>query len=243
MVKPKYRKILLKLSGESLLPPGERFGVDKVKAGWIAAEVKSLIDKKISVAIVIGGGNIFRGVKAETDGMDRVRADTVGMLSTVINGLVLLEGFEKAGIDAELLSAREVSLAAKLYEPHLGRKLWENGKTLILVGGTGNPYFSTDTAASLRAVELGAEVILKGTKVDGIYDCDPKSNPRAKLFEKLTFSEVLSRNLKVMDSTAVSMCRDNNIPIIVFNLMGEGNLFEAVMGKRGTTVYGDKDIR
>jgi uridylate kinase len=243
MPKPKYKRVLLKLSGESLLPPNEKYGVGIEAAHWIAQEVESVREKDVSIAVVIGGGNIFRGLTAENEGMNRVRADAMGMLATVINGLALVEIFERKGIDVRLMSAREVSTAAELYIPQTAKDYWKKGRVLILTGGTGNPYFSTDTAASLRAAEIGAEVILKGTKVEGVYDCDPKKNPNAKFFEGLTYDEVLARNLKVMDATAISMCRDNNIPIVVFNIFKKGNLLKAVMGEKiGTVVYGSKNI-
>lgn len=243
MSKPKYKKVLLKLSGETLLPPNEKYGVGIEAADWIATEVNEIRDKGVSVAIVIGGGNIFRGATAQNEGMNRVRADAMGMLATVINGLALVEIFERKGIDVRLMSAREVSTAAELYVPQIAKDYWHKGRVLILTGGTGNPYFSTDTAASLRAAEIGADVILKGTKVEGVYDSDPKKNPNAKFFDSLTFSDALNRNLKVMDSTAISMCRDNNIPIVVFDIFKKGNLMKTVLGEKiGTVVYGHKSL-
>lgn len=244
MSKPKYKKVLLKLSGESLLPPNEKYGIGIEAAQWIAQEVEAVREKEVSIAIVIGGGNIFRGLAAqENEGMNRVRADAMGMLATVINGLALVEIFERKGIDVRLMSAREVSTAAELYVPQAAKEYWKKGRVLILTGGTGNPYFSTDTAASLRAAEIGADVILKGTKVDGVYDSDPVKNPNAKFFDGLTYDEVLARNLKVMDATAISMCRDNNIPVVVFNIFKKGSLLKAVTGEKiGTVVYGSKNI-
>ena len=243
MAKAKYKKVLLKLSGETLLPPNEKYGVGIEAAEWIATEVGEVREKGVTVAIVIGGGNIFRGLQASKGGMNRVRADSMGMLATVINGLALVEIFERKGIDVILMSAREVSTAAELYVPQTAKEYWKEGRVLILTGGTGNPYFSTDTAASLRAAEIGAEVILKGTKVEGVYDSDPVKNPNAKFFDQLTFSDVLTRNLKVMDATSISMCRDNNIPIVVFDIFKKGNLLKTVMGdKIGTVVYGHKNL-
>lgn len=243
MSKPKYKKVLLKLSGETLLPEGAKHGIGINAANWIASEIKTICDLGVSVAIVIGGGNIFRGNVAEAGGMNRVRADTMGMLSTVINGLALQEALERMGISHHHLTAIEIATVAELFIPQIAQNYWKEGNVLILTGGTGHPYFSTDTAASLRAVEIGAEVIFKGTKVDGVYDSDPVKNPNAKRFDKLTFDEVLSRQLKVMDSTSISMCRDNNIPIIVFNIFDKGNLKKVVMGEQiGTVVYGNKSI-
>ena len=233
--------MLLKLSGETLLPEGAKYGIGVNAADWIANEIKTVCDLGVSVAIVIGGGNIFRGASAEAGGMNRVRADTMGMLATVINGLALQEALERKGIKEHHLTAIHISTVAEVFVPQVAMDYWKEGSVLILTGGTGHPYFSTDTAASLRAVELGADVIFKGTKVDGVYDSDPVKNPAARRFEALTFDEVLSRQLKVMDSTSISMCRDNNIPIIVFNIFEKGNLRKAVVGEKiGTVVYGNK---
>jgi len=243
MSKPKYKHILLKLSGETLLPEGAKYGIGVNAADWIANEIKTVCDLGVSVAIVIGGGNIFRGGVAEAEGMNRVRADTMGMLATVINGLALQESLERRGIKERHLTAIEIATVAELFVPQVALNYWKEGNVLILTGGTGHPYFSTDTGASLRAVEIGADVIFKGTKVDGVYDSDPKKNPGAKRFDKLTFDEVLNRQLKVMDSTSISMCRDNNIPIVVFNIFEKGNLKRAAMGEEiGTVVYGHKSI-
>jgi uridylate kinase len=243
MSKPKFKRILLKLSGETLLPEGAKYGIGVNAADWIANEIKTVCDLGVSVAIVIGGGNIFRGGTAEAEGMNRVRADTMGMLATVINGLALQESLERKGIKERHLTAIEIATVAELFVPQVALNYWKEGNVLILTGGTGHPYFSTDTGASLRAVEIGADVIFKGTKVDGVYDSDPKKNPGAKRFDKLTFDEVLNRQLKVMDSTSISMCRDNNIPIVVFNIFEKGNLKRAAMGEEiGTVVYGHKSI-
>jgi uridylate kinase len=241
MSKPKYKRILLKLSGETLLPEGAKYGIGINAADWIASEIKTITDMGTSVAIVIGGGNIFRGGAAEAAGMNRVRADTMGMLATVINGLALQEALEKKGTPQRHLTAIEIATVAELFVPQVALNYWKDGNVLILTGGTGHPYFSTDTAASLRAVEIGAEIIFKGTKVDGVYDSDPVKNPGARRFDELSFDEVLSRQLKVMDSTSISMCRDNNIPIVVFNIFEKGNLKKAAMGEKiGTVVYGNK---
>jgi len=239
MAKPKYKRVLIKLSGETLLPQGARHGISLDAANWIASEIKAVYDLGVSVAVVIGGGNIFRGSFTEAAGMNRVRADSMGMLATVINGLALQETLERQGVPLHHLTAIEIATVAELFIPQVAEEYFNARKVLVLTGGTGHPYFSTDTAASLRAVEIGAEVILKGTKVDGVYESDPVKNPKAKRFDKLTFDEVLARQLKVMDATSISMCRDNNIPIVVFNIFEKGNLFKAVMGETiGTVVYG-----
>lgn len=226
------------------MPEGAKYGIGMDAANWIASEIKEVCDRGVQVAIVIGGGNIFRGNTAESMGMNRVRADCMGMLATVINGMALQEALERTGIKLHHLTAIEIATVAELFIPQVADAYWKEGSVLILTGGTGHPYFSTDTAASLRAVEIGAEVIFKGTKVDGVYDSDPVKNPNAHRFDKLTFDEVLARQLKVMDSTSVSMCRDNNIPIVVFNIFKKGNLLKAVTGESiGTVVYGHKDTR
>jgi uridylate kinase len=243
MAKPKYKRILLKLSGETLLPQGAKHGISMDAAEWIASEIKEVCDLGVSVAVVIGGGNIFRGGQAEAAGMNRVRADSMGMLATVLNGLALQEALERLNVPLHHLTAIEIATVAELFIPQIADNYYQKGNVLILTGGTGHPYFSTDTAASLRAAEIRTEVILKGTKVDGVYDSDPMKNPQAKRFEKLTFDEVLARQLKVMDSTSISMCRENNIPIVVFNIFEKGNLLKAVMGENiGTVVYGRKDL-
>jgi uridylate kinase len=233
---PKYRRVLLKLSGEALL--GEQgFGIDHETLSAIARQVNCVRELHVEVAIVIGGGNIFRGKAA--GGIDRTQADYMGMLATVINGLALQDALEKIGVPTRVLSA--ISMA-QIAEPYIRRRAvrhLEKGRVIILAAGTGNPYFTTDTTAALRGVELGAEVILKATKVDGIYSADPLKDPSAERYASLSYLDVLNRGLTVMDNTAITMCMDNNLPIIVFDLMQEGNIEKVVLGEEiGTLVYG-----
>ncbi len=237
MGKPAYRRILLKLSGEALLGDKE-FGISADVLQHYATEVKAVAAQGVQVGIVIGGGNIFRGIEASEGGMaDRAQADYMGMLATVINGMALQNALEKEGLDTRLMSAITMN---QICEPFIRRRAvrhLEKGRIVIFGGGTGNPYFTTDTAAALRASEIGAEVLLKGTKVDGVYDDDPQRNPRARKYQTLSFDEVLARNLRVMDASAVSMCRDNRIPIIVFSIQTPGNLQRLVNGEPvGTTI-------
>ena len=234
-----YRRILLKLSGEAL--SGKRgYGFDSTAIETISRQVKEVHDLGIETAVVIGGGNIFRGLEASAEGMNRVTADQMGMLGTMINGLALQDSLEKTGVTVRVLSSRSVD---ELVEPFSRRQTLgylEQGHIVIFVGGTGNPFFSTDTAASLRAAQIGADVILKGTKVDGVYDGDPVTDPSARKFDTITFDEVLNLGLKVMDSTAIAMCRDNNIPVVVFNLTKEGTLLRVVNGEPLGTIVKDK---
>jgi uridylate kinase len=206
----------------------------------IAVQIKELRDLKVEVSVVIGGGNIYRGRMASDEGLDRVTADYMGMLATVINALALQDSLEKKGVFTRVMTAIEMQ---KLAEPYIRRRAMrhlEKGRVVIFAGGTGNPYFTTDTTAALRAIEVGAEVILKATQVDGIYDSDPKKNPKAKKFDKLSYLDVIKNKLKVMDSTAVSLCMDNNLPIIVFNMGKTGNIKRAVFGEKiGTIVQGE----
>jgi uridylate kinase len=232
----KYRRILLKLSGEALM--GDLpYGIDNEKLKEYAQEIKQAIDSGCEVAVVIGGGNIFRGVAGAAKGMDRVQGDYMGMLATVINGMALQGALEDAGVKTRLQSAIEMD---KVAEPFIKRRAvrhLEKGRVVIFGAGTGNPYFTTDTAATLRAIEIGADVILKGTRVDGIYDCDPEKNADAKKFNSLTFDEVFDKNLKVMDMTAFTLSRENKLPIIVFDMNRAGNLLKIVEGERvGTLV-------
>src|SRR5574341_1915966 len=217
MTKPKYRRVILKLSGESLM--GETsYGIDPKAAFSIAEQVKEVKELGVQIAIVIGGGNIFRGISASADGFDRTTADYMGMLATVINGMALQDALEKVGVMTRLQTALEM---AKIAEPYIRRRAMrhlEKGRVVIFAGGTGNPYFSTDTAAALRAMEINADAILKATKVDGVYDKDPMLHPGARKFKELTYIDVLNRNLKVMDATAISLCMDNGLPIVVFDL-------------------------
>jgi uridylate kinase len=232
----RYKRVLLKLSGEALL--GEKsFGIDRSFTDYIAREVRSVHDLGVQVSAVVGGGNIFRGVSENAQGMDRVSADQMGMLATVINGLALQDALERVGLTTRVLSAIEMREVAEPFIRRRAMRHMEKGRVVIFAGGTGNPYFSTDTAAALRAMEVKAEVILKGTKVEGIYDADPLTHPRAKRFERLTYLEVLQKGLKVMDTTAISLCMDNGLPIIVYNLKQQGNLRRIVLGQRiGTKV-------
>ena len=230
-----YNRILLKLSGEALA--GEQgFGIVPDAMQSICREVKKLQETGIQVAVVIGGGNIFRGISASSQGMDRVTADYMGMLATVINGLALQDEFGKIDVSARLISSIPI---VEISEPFVLRRTiryLEEGHIVIFAGGTGNPYFSTDTAASLRAAQIKADAILKGTKVDGVYESDPVHNPGAKKFDAITYNDVLERGLKVMDATAIAMCRDNRIPIVVFNLTTEGELMRVVNGEPMGTI-------
>ncbi len=231
-----YKRILLKLSGEALM--GERqYGIDPKRLAEYAKEIKKVTDKGVEVAIVIGGGNIFRGVAGASNGMDRVQGDHMGMLATVINGLALQSALEDAGIPTRLQSAIEVNEVA---EPFIRRKAMrhlEKGRVVIFSGGTGNPYFTTDSAAVLRAIEINADVILKGTRVDGIYTADPEKDKNAVKFNNISFEEVLKKGLKVMDTTAFTLSQENKLPIIVFDMNTKGNLLKLIEGEKiGTKV-------
>lgn len=241
MWKPKYRRVLLKLSGESMLHHSDRFGINREAVDIISHEIKEVHDKGVQIAIVLGGGNIFRGLSDTAKGMDRSTADSIGMLATVINSLAMQDSLEKADVDTRVLTAVHIHSFAEPYIKRRALRHMEKGRVVIIGGGTGNPYFSTDTAAVLRALELNAEIILKGTKVDGVYSADPVKAPDAKRFEEINFMDVIKRSLKVMDSTAISMCMDNNLPVIVFNIFDSGNLKKVVMGERvGTYVHGQE---
>ena len=231
-----YKRILLKLSGEALL--GERqYGIDPLRISQYAKEIKTVIEHGLEVAVVIGGGNIFRGVSAASNGMDRVQADYMGMLATVINGLALQSSLEECEVQTRLQTAIKIEAVA---EPYIKRKAvrhLEKKRVVIFGGGTGNPFFTTDSAAVLRAIEINADVILKGTRVDGIYDSDPEKNKNAVKFDSISYKNVLDKNLKIMDSTAFTISQENNLPIIVFNMNIAGNLLNLVKGyKIGTTV-------
>jgi uridylate kinase len=236
MSKPKFKRILLKLSGEALMG-SQSYGLDVKVIDSISKEIKTVYGLGVEVAIVIGGGNIFRGIAASANGMDRATADYMGMLATVINALALQDALEKKGVYTRVMSAIEMK---ELAEPYIRRRAvrhLEKGRVIIFAAGTGNPYFTTDTAASLRAMEIHADVILKGTKVDGVYDRDPIKDKRAKKYHELTYIDVLKKELKVMDATAISLCMDNKLPIIVFNLKTKGNIERIVKGgKVGTIV-------
>lgn len=236
MSSPAFRRILLKLSGEVLA--GEQgFGIDPKKATELANEVKSIYEMGVSIGLIIGAGNIFRGLEASSKGMDRVTGDYLGMLATIMNAISLQDALEKVGVETRTLSAITVS---KIAEPYIRRRAlrhMEKGRVVIIAGGTGNPYFTTDTAAALRATELHAEVLIKGTKVDGVYDKDPVVNSDAKRYKNISFNEVLSKNLRVMDLTAITLCKENALPIRVFNINNKGNLKRLLNGEDiGTTV-------
>ena len=236
----RYRRILLKLSGEALM--GDKpFGIDPVVIRQIAREVAAVHADGVEVAMVVGGGNIFRGLAASASGMDRSTADYMGMLATVMNALALQDGLEKEGVKTRVQSALSMN---EVSEPFIRRRAvrhLEKGRVVIFAAGTGNPYFTTDTAASLRAAEIGADVILKATKVDGVYDSDPKKNPAARKFSELSFKDVLNLELKVMDATAISLCKDTDISIVVFDLSRPGNIEKVIRGEPiGTLVTGNK---
>ena len=232
----KYQRILLKLSGEALMG-NRQYGIDNDRLREYALEIKEVVQTGCQVAIVIGGGNIFRGLAGAAKGMDRVQGDYMGMLATVINGMALQGALESEGLKTRLQSAIEMD---KVAEPFIKRKATrhlEKGRVVIFGAGTGNPYFTTDTAATLRAIEIGADVILKGTRVDGIYDSDPETNKDAVKYNSLTFQEVFDKNLKVMDMTAFTLSQENNLPIIVFDMNAKGNLLKIVEGENiGTLV-------
>jgi uridylate kinase len=231
-----FGRILLKLSGEALLG-AKTFGIDRTFTDYLAVEIKSVAALGVQVGVVVGGGNIFRGVSDAASGMDRVSADHMGMLATIINALALQDALERAGVQTRVLSAIEMKEVAEPFIRRRAIRHMEKKRVVIFAGGTGNPYFSTDTAAALRAMEIKAEVVFKGTKVDGIYDADPLKNPKAKKFDTLTYLDVLKKDLKVMDATAISLCKDNKLPIIVYDLKSSGTLRRIVQGEKvGTMV-------
>lgn len=236
MPAPKYKRILAKLSGETLMGD-QNFGINPEMINYIAGEVRSVYDLGVQIALVIGGGNIFRGVAARSYGMDRTSADHIGMLATVINSIALQDALEKRGVQTRVQTAIEMCAVAEPYILRRAIRHLEKGRAVIFAAGTGNPYFTTDTAAALRAQEIDAEVLLKATKVDGIYDADPVLDARARKMDHVTYLEVLKRQLKVMDSTAVSLAMDNRLPVIVFNLRVKGNLRRVVCGENvGTRI-------
>lgn len=238
----KYKRILLKVSGEALLGD-QGHGIDGNVLDQYANEIKSVHDADIEVAVVIGGGNIFRGVKGATEGMDRVQGDYMGMLATMINSMALQDALERKGVHTRLMSAIRMEEIAEPYIRRRAIRHLEKGRVVIFGAGTGNPYFTTDTAASLRAIEIEADVILKGTRVDGIFDSDPEINPEAKKFDIITGDEILDRRLSVMDLTAFTLCRENETPIIIFNMNVDGNLKRVVCTDEaiGSTVVWDED--
>ncbi|MGQ9571311.1 MAG: UMP kinase [Thermodesulfovibrionales bacterium] len=239
MKKLKFKRVILKISGEAMMGDKD-FGIDPFTVDYIAREIKKALSTGVEIAIVIGGGNLFRGVEASVKGIERASADYMGMLATVINALALQNSLEKQSIPTRVQTAIEMK---ELAEPYIRRKAirhLEKGRIVIFAAGTGNPYFTTDTAAALRAMEIGADAILKATKVDGIYSSDPVKDPDAKKYDTVTYLDVLKKGLAVMDSAAVSLCMDNNLPIIVFNLKGENNIKKIIEGgKIGTLVKGD----
>jgi uridylate kinase len=233
----KYRRVLLKLSGEALMG-NKGFGIDPEVVTTIAEQIKEVKELGVEIAIVVGGGNIFRGLAATTSGIDRATGDQMGMLATIINGLALQDRLEKLGVFTRVMSALRMEAIAEPYIRRRAIRHLEKGRTVILVAGTGHPFFTTDTAAALRATEIGADVILKATKVDGVFDADPMKEKNAKMYDRLTYLEVLSLGLKVLDSTATSLSMDNALPIIVFNLNQRGNLKKVVLGEKvGTIVH------
>jgi uridylate kinase len=233
-----YKRILLKLSGESLMG-SKQFGIDADKVLEYAMEIKEAVDTGVQVAVVVGGGNIFRGIQASANGIDRVQGDYMGMLATVINSMALQSGLEKVGISTRLLTAIEMKEVAEPFIKRRAVRHLEKGRCVIFGAGTGNPYFTTDTAAALRATEIEADVILKGTRVDGIYDSDPEKNPGAKKFDNIKYSEALERKLNVMDLTAFTLCQENHLPIIVFDMNRKGNLRDILAGKKIGTIVTD----
>jgi uridylate kinase len=236
---PAYRRVLLKLSGEALAG-GQGYGIDPDTIGRIAREIREVVGLGVQLAVVIGGGNIFRGIAASAGGMDRATGDYMGMLATVINALALQDAVEKAGVATRVLSAIEMRAVSEPYIRRRAIRHLEKGRVVVFAAGTGNPFFTTDTAGALRAVEIGAEVILKATKVDGVYSADPNQDPKAVRLPHITYIEALNRGLHVMDTTAISLCMDNKLPIVVFDLTRHGNIRRIVLGEPvGSVVSGD----
>lgn len=242
MSRQTFKRILLKLSGEALMGTGQ-FGIDPDATGRVAEEIRLAKEAGYELCLVVGGGNIFRGLAAAARGFDRASADYMGMLATVMNALALQNALEGQGVDTRVLSAIPM---ASVSEPYIRRRAvrhMEKGRIVIFAAGTGNPFFTTDTAAALRAAEMGCDALFKGTSVDGIYDSDPKTNPAARRYEQISFGQVLNDNLKVMDAAAVALCRDNRIPIVVFNIREQGNLARVLDGKGVATIVtsGNRD--
>ena len=237
----KYKRVLLKLSGEALMG-SQSFGIDSAVPLRLAEEIRPVYEAGVEVAVVVGGGNIYRGVQGAANGMDRAQGDNMGMLATVINALALQDTFEKAGMDCRVMSAIEMRQIAEPYIRRRAIRHLEKGRITIFAAGTGNPYFTTDTGAALRACEINAEILMKATNVDGVYDSDPRKNPDAKKFDTITYSDVLNRDLKVMDATATALCRDNKMPIMVFDINEPGCFERAVSGQNvGTTVFEEEN--
>ncbi|MBK5094056.1 MAG: UMP kinase [Deltaproteobacteria bacterium] len=239
MGKPVYRRILLKLSGEALMGKQE-YGIDEKILAGLSKEIREVTSLGVQVALVVGGGNIYRGIQTSREyGIDRASADYMGMLATVINSLALQERLERDGVTTRVLSAIEMRSIAEPYIRRRALRHLDKGRVVIFAAGTGNPYFTTDTAAALRAMEIGSDVILKATRVDGVYDKDPLVHKKARKFKELTYIDALNRNLKVMDATAISLCMDNDLPIVVFNMTKRGNIQRVVLGEKiGTVVRG-----
>ncbi|HEY4719567.1 MAG TPA: UMP kinase [Candidatus Methylomirabilis sp.] len=235
----KYKRIVLKVSGEALAGD-QGYGISPEVIRFVAGEIEAVHTLGVQIAVVVGGGNIFRGLAATAAGMDRATADYMGMLATVLNGLALQDALEKRWVDTRVQSAMEMREVAEPFIRRRAIRHLEKGRVVIFVGGTGNPYFSTDTAAALRAIEIGAEVVFKATKVDGVYTADPLQDATAQKFEELSYIEVLSQKLKVMDSTAISLCMDNRFPIVVFNLHERGRLKGLVLGERVGTIVKER---
>jgi len=231
MATGKYKRILLKLGGEALAAQEGGHGIDPSRAEEIAAKIKTVRDLGTEVALVIGGGNLWRGREGLEHGMERATADYIGMIGTVMNALALQDALERAGIVTRAMTALEMRAVAEPYIRRRAIRHLEKGRVVIFAAGTGNPYFTTDSAAALRAMEIDADIVIKATKVDGVYDADPKTNPNAQKFETLTYIEALNRRLKVLDSTAISLCMDNNLPILVLNLWNDDHLMRAMLGE------------
>ena len=240
MSNPIYKRVLLKLSGE-ILSRSNGFGIDPEKAIYLAKEVKSIYDLGVGIGLIIGAGNIFRGIQAADRGMERVTGDYLGMLATIMNAISVQDALEQEGCETRTLSAISITQVAEPYIRRRALRHLEKGRIVIIAGGTGNPFFTTDSAAALRATELNAEIVIKGTKVDGVYDQDPMSNSKANKYDSISFNDVLQKNLRVMDLTAITLCKENKIPIQVFNIKKSGNLKQLILGaKIGTIVSEEK---
>ena len=236
MSEPVFSRVLLKLSGE-VLANKYGFGIDPEKVAYLAEQIKPIYKSNINIGLIIGAGNIFRGMEAAAGGMDRVTGDYLGMLATIMNAIALQDSLEKIGCQTRTLSAINVTQIAEPYIRRRAIRHMEKGRIVIIAGGTGNPFFTTDSAAALRATELGSDILLKGTKVDGVYNKDPEKYTDAKKYKKLTYNKVIQDNLRVMDMTAITLCKENNIPIKVFNIKSSGDLLDIVMGSKiGTTI-------
>ena len=238
MPEPVFDRVLLKLSGE-VLANKYGFGIDPEKVSYLAEQIKPIYDANVDIGLIIGAGNIFRGMEAAAGGMDRVTGDYLGMLATIMNAIALQDSLEKIDCETRTLSAINVTQIAEPYIRRRAIRHMEKGRIVIISGGTGNPFFTTDSAAALRATELGSEIVLKGTKVDGVYDKDPEKHEDAKKYDKLTYQKVIQDNLRVMDMTAITLCSENNIPINVFNIKNSGDLLDIIMGSKIGTIIGN----